>query len=278
MINHIYTIKLLEHFWKKGVLLNPFCIIDKQGIDMIPAVIRAFLSSTSGNTRLYSPSFLRAEGTLLKALISYIALEAPYDEWNLCLVAELMQSVNRSVSCDNDESDLDLLFNHAKTINPTHVASKHFSAFKEMCGKAGNLVANSCKRRLSPLPTSSRWVFECVENVKQDIPNLARTFLRNLQSRPESSIVAIDDGETLLFTSVLLYSYRYTPKKDQTYRNIISLLQSPKTKNEILSFDSCNSVKACYLKGVERTGESVDGVLYNIGTKLEFFTVYDNSD
>ena len=107
-----YTLEFLESSWKDGILLNPFIYINEHGEDAIPAVVNSFLSNTNGYGRLGSDSFLQAESLFIQSLLYYLFWEAPYEEMNLCMVAELLGTADINAFDDEYQSDLDLLFNH----------------------------------------------------------------------------------------------------------------------------------------------------------------------
>jgi len=134
-----------------------------------------------------------AESYLLKALLEYLYHEAPDDEQNLFMVAELLEagilddikddcgynSLHGFIKVKDDNemaySDLDRLFSYLKEKDTNHISLKHYQLFYKLAGSMANEILKSCRQRLSVIGTKSN-IFKYTRNIN-DVKELTELML-----------------------------------------------------------------------------------------------------
>jgi len=216
------SLQLLHQYQKeleKEKFTNLFFYIDNDG-NNICELVNAFMLNTNDHSGFPSyQSFFSTEELLLNAIVHYIYHEAPYAEWNLFMVQELIMC---SISSDEyEETDLDLLFNHKKESNPESQAVSFYDKYKGKVGKT-NMVVLSCMSRLKPLYASDVGIFDNI-SCSDDIFTLASALAMNLQNENGNEDFLTE--EKMLFSTILLFIYEHTKDAQKiTHRSALELL------------------------------------------------------
>jgi ATP-dependent Clp protease ATP-binding subunit ClpX len=139
-----------------------------------------------------------AESYLLKSLLEYLYHEAPDDEQNLFMTAELLEagiilnddeynddySLHGFIRVKDDNkipySNVDRLYYMLKAKDPDHVALKHYQLFYQIAGIKANDIIVSCRKRFSAIGTKSN-IFKYTMNTN-DIKILSELMLTTYNS------------------------------------------------------------------------------------------------
>lgn len=143
-----YKVKCLDllHMWNSGHY-NPFCYIhcDKDIEDLAEVLISN--TSPTGVCDNYS-SFIKAEKTLLTALIAYLWYYTTKDDQNLFSVMRLLRLADIEENDSTTKSCLDLILDEIKEYEPTAFAVQQYEMSKIKAESSWKSVVFSCLVRL----------------------------------------------------------------------------------------------------------------------------------
>ncbi|MCL2660253.1 MAG: DUF2971 domain-containing protein [Acidobacteriaceae bacterium] len=115
---------------------------------------------------------IHAEYYLLTAIVEFLNKEAPPDERNLFMVAEILEAGVKEDGQKDHKSDMDRLFDILKEKNANHRAIWYYNKFLYTADKMMNDVIYSCRKRFAAIGRPKN-IFKYINN-DVDIKILAR--------------------------------------------------------------------------------------------------------
>lgn len=134
-----YEVRVLNLIdMKNSFRYNPFRYLRKDS-DVISLITNFIMNTTPKDSHNSDPFWEKAEIALLQALMFYLWHEAPEQEQNFAMMAEMLRyAVN-----DKDEkqpSALDMLFAELKHEKPNHIACRQYDMYRLAAGKTAKSI------------------------------------------------------------------------------------------------------------------------------------------
>ena len=190
-----YEVKVLDLVnMQKSNGYNPFKYI-KDDNDVQRLVTNLFKSTTPKGSHSSDPFWDTAAQMLLMALILVLKYEAPENEQNFEMVAELLRNGQINEDDDTDPSPLDLLFQNIEKQDPNHIAVKYYNEYHSGSGKTLQSIQVTLASRLEKF------------NLKE---------LSNLTLEDEMDLATLGEKKTVLFALI--------PDNDTSFNFIVSML------------------------------------------------------
>ena len=113
---------------------NPFIYV-KDDNDIQKLISNLFKSTTPKGTQSTDPFWDISASMLLSALVFYLKYEAPEEEQNFSMVAEMLRAGKPKEEDEDYESPLDILFKRLEYRNPNHIAVKYYKDYHSGAGR-----------------------------------------------------------------------------------------------------------------------------------------------
>lgn len=203
-IEFFETGSILEGFWdaygiiegtyttKKGKVYPSFnlhslyrylhkCLTTEHTANELDVAVTRFLKKTNADQDITTFD----DSNLIKALIEYLYNEAPEDEQNVFMIAELINAGFKRKGMEEYESDLDRLFGMLEEKCPEHIALQYYIDFFDIAGEQGNSIFETCRKRFSAIGSPNN-IFEYAKD-KEDAEMLANVILHSFEDDESSS-------------------------------------------------------------------------------------------
>lgn len=157
------------------------CLTQEHSAEELDIAVTRFLKKTNidNNTATF------VDGNLLKALIEYLFYEAPEDEQNVFMIAELINAGFKSEGKERNESDLERLFEMLEEKDENHIALQYYIDFFDASEEQGNSIFEISRNRFSAIGNPNN-VFEYAKN-KEDVEILAKVIIHTYCKDSDSS-------------------------------------------------------------------------------------------
>jgi len=171
------------------------------------------------------------DNNLIKACVEYLYNEAPPDEQNVFMIAELINSGFKLKGQEENESDLDRLFSLLEEKDENHIALKYYIDFFDAASEQGNSIFEICRKRFSCIGSRDN-IFQFAGD-KDDAEMLANVIIHSFGEDTDS-----DDTEKLKAYLVELYEKSIKTKRAVKYTDLnIAMIEVEKLKS---FWESCS--------------------------------------
>ena len=145
-----YRIKVLNTInFGKSHHYNPFVYIKKES-DILKLVTVLIANTTSEDKKGGDEFWQKSEILLYTALIAYLYYEAPKEEQNFAVLAEMISAMEVKEEDENFKNIVDLMFDKLGKRDPDHFAVRQYKKFRLAAGKTLKSILVSCGARLAP--------------------------------------------------------------------------------------------------------------------------------
>jgi len=216
------TLDSLLDAYQKNVGLNIFDYIMKE--DDVSIVIDLFLACTKGVASNNDRAMLAKEKQFLLANAYYLWYEAPPDEQNMYMLAELFRAYEVRDGQEEFKSDLDRLFDMLEEKNTEHIALLHHRKFKRYFGS--DKVVKSCLSRLESVCCDfnpSKNINNGVKSV-DDYRRFIETFHSNTKNQKGAGEICTD-AERLLVVALLDFMRENSFPEEEMMNEFSKVLQ-----------------------------------------------------
>ncbi|KKI49993.1 VirD4-like conjugal transfer protein, CD1115 family [Christensenella hongkongensis] len=135
-----YVVRVLNLIdMKNSMRYNPFRYLRKDS-DVISLITNFIQNTTPKDAHNSDPFWEKAEIALLQALMFYLWYEAPSNEQNFAMMAEMLRYAEVREKDENHKSPLDMLFEELKHKNPNHIACRQYDMYKLAAGKTAKSI------------------------------------------------------------------------------------------------------------------------------------------
>lgn len=197
LANNGYVIKSINLIdFAKSMKYNPLAYIRDE--KDILKLVNCLITNTSGEGEKAKEDFwVKAERLLLTSLIAYLWYEAPIEEQNFSMLADLLNECETKEDDEEYKNPVDLMFERLEGKDADHFAVRQYRKYKLAAGKTAKSILISVGARLAPF------------DIKQ---------VRNLTAYDEMELDTIGDRKTALFVII--------PDTDATFNFIIAMMYS----------------------------------------------------
>jgi len=273
---------------RNGIILNPFTYIEKcvyscedEGLfyrferDDIKKAITAIILHTNPIFSDDSFRFTIREMAFLLSMSYYLWFEAPKDEQNMFMIAELCRAFKIREGQEDYESDIDRLFEMLEEKDPRHIALQHYKIFKKSTLTLQDSVVKSCYFRIFPIMAEDDTYHFPLE--KNTINKFVDSFIANTNCQEEAGVeVDLMDAEReLVFTMISSVNKKFNieDKNDRFTNNCFEFLKSTNGNYEIIK----NNIDVKKFTALDI--KTKKHVIYSILCRLRFFVVcYSKSE
>lgn len=135
-----YEVRVLNLIdMKNSMRYNPFRYLRKDS-DVISLITNFIQNTTPKDAHSSDPFWEKAQIALLQALMFYLWYEAPSNEQNFAMMAEMLRYAEVREKDENHKSPLDMLFEELKHKNPNHIACRQYDMYKLAAGKTAKSI------------------------------------------------------------------------------------------------------------------------------------------
>lgn len=226
------TLDSLLKAYQCSIGLNLFDFITRE--EDISILTDLFLAYTHGTSSNNDRAMLAKEKQFLLANIYYLWKEAPDDEKNMYMLAELFRAYEVREGQEDYESDLDRLFSMLEEKDSNHIALRHYKKFKRYYGS--DKVVKSCISRLESVCCD----FSPSENINNGIKSVEdyERFIETFQSNTRNQKGADEtcsEAERLLIITLLEFMRSNSYPAEQLTSEFTKVLMglSQQTQNDI---------------------------------------------
>jgi len=256
-----------------GVVLNPFNYIVNDS-DIEKWVYHA-VSVYAKNNPIPIPQ--KHIELFIDSIAGYLFHEAPLEEQNVYMIAELIRSAETN---KESESDLDKLFNYLGYKKPNAVALKKYRKYRKLNSNIQTSVLAISHRIFSPVIYDKSDVL-CHAKTFDDLPRIALSFVSNSKTTPNNTETGKEtteifiDLEVSLLTIVFTYMLTETDINKRTAKNTIDIIGK---FNHLLTELKFKHPEHLALLMFEEFMENVDAILFQniISCLIERFYAYIN--
>jgi len=196
------------------------CLTQEHTAEELDLAVTRFLKKTNADKKTTTFD----DGNLIKGCIEYLYNEAPEDEQNVFMIAELINAGIKREGHEEYESDLDRLFAMLEEKDENHIALKYYIDFFDATAEQGNSIFEICRNRFSTIGNPDN-VFEYAKD-KDDVEMLAKVIIHSFSGDSNSS-----DVDKLVTYLVELYENSLKTKKSVKYTDLnIDMVEVEKYK------------------------------------------------
>lgn len=185
------------------------CLTEEHTAEELDMTVIRFLKKTNAD----NDTTTFDDRNLIKALIEYLYNEAPDDEQNVFMIAELINAGFNRAGYEEYESDLDMLFSLLEEKDENHIALQYYIDFFDVGGKQGNSIFETCRKRFSCIGSPDN-IFQYTED-KDDAEMLAKVIIHSFSKDADS-----DDTDKLKVYLVELYENSVKAKQPVKYTDL----------------------------------------------------------
>lgn len=126
---------------------NPFTYL-RDDADVMKLVTNLIKNTTPKGSNTNDPFWERSETALLEALIFFLMHFAPENEQNFEMIMEMIEAAEIREDDEDYMSPLDILFERRAMVDPSNIAVKQYSVYKQAAGKTAKSILVSLAVRL----------------------------------------------------------------------------------------------------------------------------------
>jgi len=207
-----------------GIFLNPFDYISSD--DDVREIIEIVFSATDHKVVFRNLLFENSEYLFLQSNFLYLLQEAPDDEQNMFMIAELFAAGYNS-------DDLDRLFKLLREKKKPSTALKAYDDFVLCSDGNKNEVVRSCWNRILPISCEMNALGDLLSHVQREdeIENYAKSFLANTQRQLTTNKPSL--LEDCLLRYIITLMFRTIEQGERGYSSAMCILNDLENDIEI---------------------------------------------